>query len=281
MFPNPRRREKAPDVRNMRVKGTWHDNIPTGTLASHRDRGRLWRYRKGDRGQRSRRADRLNRPGLHRGPSWALGRPAPQAPGASDGHDRRASVPSPVVHHRSRPFRCDHSPVLPTEAVTALLVNVDVNDEVAGRAVGVQWELRPVLALGDQRFAFALPLDPGPLRSEPSTPGSRVSKLLGTGLGGGRRCGSNAVSRRPARCGPEGSRAEPLLRGAFRKKVDYSNLNRRPEGGATLVPTRRTPPILKHAVQFLRRSPKGESLEEDRVLSGSCLSAARNGLCCR
>jgi len=25
-------------------------------------------------------------------------------------------------------------------------------------AVGVQWELRPVLALGDERFAFALPL---------------------------------------------------------------------------------------------------------------------------
>jgi hypothetical protein len=27
------------------------------------------------------------------------------------------------------------------------------------------------------------------------------------------QCGSNAVSRRPARCGPEDSRAEPLLRG--------------------------------------------------------------------
>ena len=26
------------------------------------------------------------------------------------------------------------------------------------KGVGVQWELQPVLALGDQRFAFALPL---------------------------------------------------------------------------------------------------------------------------
>ena len=40
------------------------------------------------------------------------------------------------------------------------------------KGVGVQWELRPVLALGDQRFAFALPLDPRPPRSEPSTRGS-------------------------------------------------------------------------------------------------------------
>jgi hypothetical protein len=36
--------------------------------------------------------------------------------------------------------------------VTALLVNLDVNDEVAARAVGVQWELRGAVARRDQRF---------------------------------------------------------------------------------------------------------------------------------
>jgi hypothetical protein len=41
--------------------------------------------------------------------------------------------------------------------------------------IGPQWELRPVLALGDQHFAFALPLDPGPPRSEPSTRGSELT----------------------------------------------------------------------------------------------------------
>src|SRR5664280_3221114 len=38
-------------------------------------------------------------------------------------------------------------------------------------------------------------------------------RLRGTGLGGCTRCGWSDVSRWPARCGPEGSRAEPLLRG--------------------------------------------------------------------
>src|SRR5664280_320553 len=54
------------------------------------------------------------------------------------------------------------------------------------------------------------------------------SKLLERHVGASTRCGSSAASRRPARFGPEGSRAEPLLRGSFREKVDYSNLNRRP-----------------------------------------------------
>jgi hypothetical protein len=36
--------------------------------------------------------------------------------------------------------------------VTALLVNLDVNDEVAARAIGVQWELRGAVARRDERF---------------------------------------------------------------------------------------------------------------------------------
>jgi hypothetical protein len=40
-----------------------------------------------------------------------------------------------------------------------------------------------------------------------------LPRLLGTGLGGDRRCGSNAVSPPRAGSGPGGSRAEPLLRG--------------------------------------------------------------------
>jgi len=45
--------------------------------------------------------------------------------------------------------------------------------------------------------------------------------------------------------GPEDSRAKPLLRGAFRKKVDYSNLNRRPQEGAAPV-SRSTAPGNSH-----------------------------------
>ena len=48
--------------------------------------------------------------------------------------------------------------------------------EIARRySIGVQWELRPVAARTVQRFAFALPLDPGPPRSEPSTRGSELT----------------------------------------------------------------------------------------------------------
>src|ERR1022692_5087305 len=55
-----------------------------------------------------------------------------------------------------------------------------------------------------------------------------AARLLEHHSGERRRSYSSAVSRPPAEPGPGGSRAEPLLRGAFREKVDYSNLNRRP-----------------------------------------------------
>jgi hypothetical protein len=77
---------------------------------------------------------------------------------------------------------------------------------------------------------------------------------LGTRLGGYRRCGWNAVFRRPGRSGPGGSRAEPLLWGAFMEKGRLleprspSGQNARLRGGieketegVTLVSTRQSP----------------------------------------
>jgi hypothetical protein len=54
-----------------------------------------------------------------------------------------------------------------------------------------------------------------------------LPRLLERRVGARRPCGWTGVSPPPATCGPGDSRAEPLLRGSFRKKVDYSNLNRR------------------------------------------------------
>src|ERR1017187_8668156 len=61
------------------------------------------------------------------------------------------------------------------------------------------------------------------------------------------------LSRAPG--SPGGSRAEPLLRGSFRKKVDYSNLNCRPEGGVTLDLYALQPPAIPIAPLHPRQFP--------------------------
>ena len=69
----------------------------------------------------------------------------------------------------------------------------------------------------------------------PTSPVTTVGPVLVTveaprTSGGCRGCGYGTVSRPSAEPGLGGLRAEPLLRGSFRKRVDYSNLNDRPSG---------------------------------------------------
>jgi hypothetical protein len=86
---------------------------------------------------------------------------------------------------------------------------------------------------------------PGTPRSPITEPAGRevespcvtsLSKLLEHHSGGCIRCGSSAASRQPDRCGPEDSRAEPLLRGSFREKGRL--LEPKSPSGQTLRATR-------------------------------------------
>ena len=56
------------------------------------------------------------------------------------------------------------------------------------------------------------------------------------------RAGSPVAFQSPAAYGPGPPRSAPSTRGSERKRAGFSNLNRRPEVGVTLVSTRRRPP---------------------------------------
>ena len=75
------------------------------------------------------------------------------------------------------------------------------------------------------------------------------------------RAGSPASVRSPATGSPGPPRSEPSARGSFRKRVDFWNLNRRPEGGMTLVSTRHSLPAIPIAA--LQGSPLGLRAESD------------------
>ena len=109
---------------------------------------------------------------------------------------------------------------------------------VAAMDAGITQERfeQPTLESAAREFLDELALDGA--RREVWGPSGLIARGR---LGVHTRYGSSGASRWPAMPGSEGSRAEPLLRGPFREKVDYSNLNRRPDGGVTPVSTRHSP----------------------------------------